>query len=139
MTRTFARNALFALVTCVACSESPTSPVKNLEKIDVVVGTGAEAMNGRSVTVHYTGWLYSETAASNHGAQFDSSRGRNPITFPLGVGAVIKGWDLGLLGMKAGGRRTLIIPPNMAYGSDGRGAIPPNAALVFDVELVSVQ
>ena len=139
MTRMFARTALLALVACVACSESPTSPVKSLEKIDVVVGTGAEAVNGKMVTVHYTGWLYSETAAANHGAQFDSSRGRNPITFPLGVGAVIEGWDRGLLGMKVGGKRTLIIPPNLAYGSDGRGAIPPNAALVFDVELMSIQ
>ena len=133
------RSILAALVVVAACSDSPTSPVKSLEKIDVVVGTGAEATSGRTITVHYTGWLYSESGSDHHGAQFDSSRGRTPISFTLGVGAVIEGWERGLGGMKAGGKRTLIIPPNMAYGTTGYGAIPPNAALVFDVELLSVQ
>jgi FKBP-type peptidyl-prolyl cis-trans isomerase FkpA len=109
--------------------------------IDVEIGTGDEAVAGKAVTVHYTGWLYTESAADHHGAKFDSSRDRGePFVFPLGAGRVIKGWDQGVAGMKVGGKRTLTIPPELGYGSRGAGAvIPPNATLVFDVELLAVR
>ena len=112
-----------------------------LIKTDEVVGTGHEAVSGRQVTVHYTGWLYDESRDDNKGRKFDSSRDRNdPFTFPLGAGRVIRGWDEGVAGMKVGGRRTLTIPPSYGYGAQGAGgAIPPNATLVFDVELLDVR
>ena len=90
--------------------------------------------------MHYTGWLYDETAPEHKGKKFDSSRDRGqPFEFPLGAGHVIKGWDAGVAGMKVGGQRTLIIPSDMGYGSRGAGGvIPPNATLVFDVELLGV-
>ena len=105
------------------------------------VGTGAEATNGKTVTVHYTGWLYDANAADHHGTKFDSSRDRNePFPFPLGGGRVIQGWDQGVAGMKVGGQRTLVIPPQLGYGATGAGGvIPPNATLVFDVELLDVK
>jgi len=108
---------------------------------DVQVGTGAEAVARSAVTVHYTGWLYDESAPDHHGSKFDSSRDRGqPFVFALGTGSVIKGWDQGVAGMKVGGKRTLIIPPELGYGSRGAGGvIPPNATLVFDVELLGVQ
>lgn len=108
---------------------------------DVEVGTGAEAVAGKAVTVHYTGWLYDESAPDHHGRKFDSSRDRSePFVFALGAGMVIKGWDQGVAGMKVGGKRTLILPPEFGYGSRGAGGvIPPNATLVFDVELLGVQ
>jgi FKBP-type peptidyl-prolyl cis-trans isomerase FkpA len=133
------------LVTAVAiaaasCSDDPTSPVDELEIIEVAVGSGAEALNGRLLTVHYTGYLYSESAPGHRGERFDSSVLRNqPFSFTLGVSNVIEGWHLGFVGMRAGGRRTLIIPPELGYGSRGSGPIPGNAALVFDVELLNVQ
>ena len=113
---------------------------KELQKIDVKVGTGAEAVKGKPVVVHYTGWLY-DPATSQKGAKFDSSRDRNvPFGFFLGEGRVIKGWDEGVQGMKVGGQRTLIIPPDMGYGEKGAGGvIPPNATLIFDVELIEVK
>jgi FKBP-type peptidyl-prolyl cis-trans isomerase FkpA len=100
---------------------------------EVAQGTGAEAVAGRSVAVHYTGWL-------PDGTQFDSSRDRGePIEFVLGEGRVIDGWEEGVAGMREGGRRKLVIPPGLAYGSEGAGGvIPPNATLVFDVELMEV-
>ena len=111
-----------------------------LQKIDVVVGTGAEARSG-SVQVHYTGWLHDPSKAAGHGKKFDSSVDRGqPFEFRLGAGQVIRGWDEGVAGMKEGGKRTLIIPPEMGYGARGAGGvIPPNATLVFDVELVKVR
>ena len=111
-----------------------------LIKNDTKLGEGAEAQAGQTVIVHYTGWLYDESAPDNKGAKFDSSLDRNePFDFPLGGGRVIKGWDEGVAGMKEGGSRTLIIPPEMGYGSRGAGgAIPPNATLVFDVKLLKV-
>ena len=111
-----------------------------LQKIDVVVGTGPEARSG-AVRVHYTGWLHDPGKADGHGRKFDSSRDRgSPFEFNLGAGQVIRGWDEGVAGMKVGGQRTLIIPPELGYGARGAGGvIPPNATLVFDVELVSVR
>jgi len=110
-------------------------------KIDVIIGTGKNATPGKNVSVHYTGWLFDEFAVNNKGEKFDSSRDRpGNFTFPLGVGRVIKGWDQGVKGMKVGGQRTLIIPSSMGYGTRGAGnTIPPNATLVFDVELMEVQ
>ena len=111
-----------------------------LIKTDTKLGEGAEAQAGQTVTVHYTGWLFDESAADNKGAKFDSSLDRNdPFDFPLGAGHVIEGWDVGVQGMKVGGQRTLIIPAEMGYGAQGAGDdIPPNAKLVFDVKLLSV-
>ena len=112
-----------------------------LQKIDVKQGTGTEAVAGKAVVVHYTGWLYDPAVADGHGRKFDSSVDRKvPFGFFLGEGQVIKGWDEGVAGMKVGGKRTLVIPPAMAYGERGAGGvIPPNATLVFDVELLEVK
>ena len=109
-----------------------------LIKTDVVIGDGAEAKAGMNVSVHYTGWLYDEGAHGNKGAKFDSSRDRGqPFDFPLGAGRVIQGWDQGVAEMKVGGQRTLVIPPGLGYGARGAGGvIPPNATLVFDIELL---
>ena len=104
---------------------------------DTRIGTGATATPGTTVTVDYTGWL--DAGGGRHGKQFDTSVGRRPIAFPLGAGDVIPGWDAGVTGMKVGGRRTLLIPAAEGYGERGAGNdIPPNAALVFDVELLKV-
>ena len=113
-----------------------TTP-SELQIIDTRTGDGAEARAGQTVSVHYTGWLYQD---GQQGAKFDSSRDRNdPFSFPLGAGHVIRGWDQGVAGMKVGGQRTLIIPPEMGYGARGAGGvIPPNATLKFDVELLGV-
>ena len=114
-----------------------TTTPSGLQIEDTQAGTGAEARKGQTVTVHYTGWLYNDGV---QGAKFDSSRDRNdPFVFGLGAGMVIKGWDEGVQGMKIGGQRTLIIPPEMGYGARGAGGvIPPNATLKFDVELLGV-
>jgi FKBP-type peptidyl-prolyl cis-trans isomerase FkpA len=107
---------------------------------DVVVGDGEEAVVGKTVSVHYTGYLCDESAAGNKGAKFDSSVDRGvPFNFVLGAGAVIDGWGEGIPGMKVGGHRVLTIPPEKAYGNSGAGdAIPPNATLIFEVELLGV-
>ena len=115
------------------------APAKQLQTIDTVVGKGKQAAAGNTVTIKYTGWLYSPQSPQGHGPQFDTSVGGAPFTFPLGAGAVIKGWDQGVVGMKVGGKRTLIIPAELGYGSRGVGPIPPNANLIFDVELVDVK
>ncbi len=114
-----------------------TSSPSGLQYEDTVVGTGAQATKGKSVTVHYTGWLYQNGV---QGAKFDSSKDRNdPFVFSLGAGMVIRGWDEGVAGMLVGGARTLIIPPELGYGARGAGGvIPPNATLKFDVELLGV-
>ena len=111
-----------------------------LVKTDTVVGKGKDAVAGATVVVHYTGWLHDAKAPKERGKQFDSSVGRGPFSFPLGTGRVIKGWDEGVAGMKVGGKRTLVIPPELAYGKRGAvGVIPPDATLVFDVELLNVK
>ena len=115
--------------------------ITKLETTDTKIGAGPVATPGQEVTVHYTGWLYDETAADHHGKKFDSSRDRNdPFSFRLGAGMVIQGWDQGVAGMMVGGTRTLVIPPALGYGAGGAGGvIPPNATLVFDVELLQVR
>lgn len=139
--------AMFATSGCTADSnhaQEKTAMSKNiteLVKIDQVVGDGREAEAGFNVTVHYTGWLYDPSKADGHGDKFDSSVDRHePFVFFLGGGQVIQGWDEGVVGMKVGGKRTLIIPSSMAYGEHGAGGvIPPNATLVFDVELLGIK
>jgi len=115
--------------------------ITTLQKIDTQIGTGREAEAGFNVTVHYTGWIYDANAEGGKGKKFDSSLDRKqPFNFFLGGGQVIQGWDEGFAGMKIGGKRTLIIPSEMGYGARGAGgAIPPNANLIFDVELLDVK
>lgn len=116
-----------------------TSSVSALKKTDTVQGTGKLAGAESTVTVNYTGWLYVPGAPQQHGDRFDSSVGREPFTFTLGAGQVIPGWDQGVKGMRVGGKRTLLVPAALGYGDRGIGPIPPNADLVFDVELLDVQ
>jgi FKBP-type peptidyl-prolyl cis-trans isomerase len=133
--------ALFLLAVMLpdaADAQEKVTTGSGLQYTDSVVGTGREAAEGDNVSVHYTGWLLQ---AGQAGRKFDSSRDRGePFAFPLGDGRVIKGWDEGVAGMKVGGKRTLIIPPQLGYGSRGAGGvIPPNATLVFDVELLGIR
>jgi|SRR3989338_1111681 len=134
------------IISTVAYAEPPVAQkeagnVTKLVKIDRKLGKGEKATAGREVAVHYTGWLYDASAKDNKGKKFDSSLDRGkPIEFPLGAGMVIDGWEAGIEGMKVGGQRTLVIPPHLGYGARGApGAIPPNATLVFDVELMGVR
>jgi FKBP-type peptidyl-prolyl cis-trans isomerase FkpA len=135
---------LLALLVLSACAD-PGPPaggsVAELQRIDEKAGTGATATAGSDVTVHYTGWLYDEKAKEMRGEKFDSSVDRGePFTFLLGAGQVIRGWDDGVAGMRVGGKRRLLIPSDYGYGRDGAGGvIPPNASLVFEVELLAVK
>jgi FKBP-type peptidyl-prolyl cis-trans isomerase FkpA len=144
LARVLVAAALATGMTSAAC-QSSTSPSQGydigaLAKVDTVLGTGAEAVAGKTATVHYTGWTYSPSAAGNKGTQFETSAGGAPLTFTLGSGQVISGWDQGIAGMKVGGKRTLMIPSSLAYGGQGSGSkIPPYSALVFDIELLGVQ
>jgi FKBP-type peptidyl-prolyl cis-trans isomerase FkpA len=139
--------AMLAITGCKADSKTSnketamTQSITELVKNDTVVGEGREAEAGFNVTVHYTGWLYDPSKADGKGTKFDSSLDRHePFVFFLGGGQVIQGWDEGFAGMKVGGKRTLIIPPNMGYGVHGAGSvIPPNATLIFDVELLGIK
>jgi len=140
--------SFYALVISLACTPqmalaaapaTAAAATTGLQKIDSVAGTGNLAVAGSTVSVHYTGWLHAPQAALQHGAQFDSSRDGTPFTFVLGAGKVIPGWDQGVAGMKVGGKRTLIIPAALGYGARGAGPIPPNANLIFDVELLGVK
>jgi FKBP-type peptidyl-prolyl cis-trans isomerase FkpA len=120
----------------------PAAPEPAVLVTDLVAGVGDEALPGMIVIVHYTGWLHDPAAADLRGRKFDSSRDRGqPLSFPLGAGRVIRGWEQGLPGMKVGGTRRLVIPPSLAYGARGagNGVIPPNATLVFEVELLAVE
>ena len=129
---------LFAPAFAVGCTDSATTPSQSptFAKIDIVLGNGAVAAAGNALTVNYTGWLYDPTKADFKGLQFDTATG---FQFTLGTGQVIQGWDQGLLGMNLGGTRRLIVPSSLAYGESRSGKIPPNAALVFDVQLTAVQ
>ena len=117
------------------------SGISSLQKNDVTPGTGAEAKAGQTVRVHYTGWLYDPASTDHKGTKFDSSKdGNEPFEFRLGAGEVITGWDDGVVGMKVGGTRILTIPPAMGYGARGAGGvIPPNATLLFEVELLDTK
>ena len=138
-----------SLILTTACSEQAATPTTSMEKnnvselikTDSKVGAGPEATDGHDVSVHYTGWLYDEKAPDHKGRKFDSSRDRGePFVFRLGAGQVIRGWDQGVAGMKVGGQRTLVIPANLGYGARGAGGvIPPNATLLFEVELLGVK
>jgi len=147
---------LFASLACAlaltACGgggsddNTSTLPAQPAAKsIDTVVGTGIEAIPGDQLTVHYTLYLYDSAAADNKGKVVESSKtvdathNGTPFTFTLGKGTVIPGWEKGIPGMKAGGKRTLIVPSTDAYGSTGQGSIGPNQALVFDIELISIK
>ncbi len=134
------RSIRAALLLAFALCMSTAVAAGGLIKTDTVIGKGKEAVPGAMVQVNYIGWLYDAKAADKHGAKFDSSIGRGPFSFPLGAGRVIKGWDEGVAGMKVGGKRTLIIPSELAYGQRGAGGvIPPGATLVFDLELLDVK
>jgi len=128
--------ACAALLICVACGGNSTGP-SSLTQTDLSVGTGATAAAGNRVTVAYTGWLFDSGQPNSKGRQFDSAPS---FAFTLGANQVIKGWDQGVPGMRVGGQRRLIIPPELAYGSAGAGGgvIPPNATLVFDITLISI-
>lgn len=144
--RTLSLTALLLAVFAVAGCSQPAPPytggdVAELQRIDLVPGTGEVASAGDEVSVHYTGWLYDESAPDQHGAKFDSSRDRGqPFVFMLGAGRVIRGWDDGVAGMRVGGQRKLLIPASLGYGTRGAGGtIPPGASLVFEVELLDVR
>ena len=137
---------ILALVTaaCGGGDSSPTSatpqPRGEFAQTDVRVGTGADAVPGRRLSVHYTGWSYDPARPEQKGTQFETSVGRQPFAFTLGIGQVIRGWDQGVAGMKVGGLRRLTLPPELAYGAGGSPpVIPPNATLVFEIELLDVQ
>ncbi len=136
--------AIAALAAAAGCgSSTPTAPSANVpySSTDLRVGDGTTAILGSLVQVNYTGWLYGASAPDHKGNQFDTTTGKSPYSFYLGSGGVIKGWDLGIPGMKVGGLRRLVVPPDLAYGaqSAGNGAIPGNSTLVFEIELLSVQ
>jgi FKBP-type peptidyl-prolyl cis-trans isomerase FkpA len=124
-----------------SCTNSPNAPSSSApySQVDLLLGQGAEAASGQTLTVNYTGWLYDPTKPDTKGLQFDSSIGRDPFQFVLGTQAVIEGWDKGLVGMKVGGIRRLVVPPSLGYGDVRNHSIPPYATLVFDIELLDVQ
>jgi FKBP-type peptidyl-prolyl cis-trans isomerase FkpA len=130
------------LAACGGGSATPTAPDQSniaFSQAELRAGDGAEATVGKALAVNYAGWLYSATAAENKGTLFGTNVGGPAVQFTLGTGQVIAGWEQGLVGLKVGGVRRLVIPPSLAYGASGNGPIPPNAALVFEVELLAVQ
>jgi FKBP-type peptidyl-prolyl cis-trans isomerase len=134
--------ATAALAQAPADAPPPAVPEPAVLVTDLSAGIGDEALPGMVVVVHYTGWLYDPAATDQRGRKFDSSRDRGqPLSFPLGAGRVIRGWEQGLPGMRIGGIRRLVIPSSLAYGARGagNGVIPPNATLIFDVELLAVE
>ena len=130
-----------AMLAAAGCtnSSSPTSPSVPFTQTDLIVGSGATAAAGQRLTVNYTGWQYDASKTEQKGSQFDTSIGRGPFTFTLGAGSVIRGWDQGVAGMRVGGKRRLVIPPELGYGSSGSGSIPGDATLVFDIDLLGAQ
>ena len=140
--------AVLSLASVTACAQTGTPPapaaapveVKELVKKDTLEGKGKVAEKGKAVSVHYTGWLYDAAAPEQKGKKFDSSLDRQiPFGFILGAGKVIKGWEEGVVGMKEGGKRTLVIPASLGYGDKGAGGvIPPGATLLFEVELLKI-
>jgi FKBP-type peptidyl-prolyl cis-trans isomerase FkpA len=139
--RSFSVSVVLFLVAAVSagCGGSPTTPTAPFSQSDVRVGTGASAASGNTLSVNYTGWVYDASQPEQKGAKFESSIGSTPLSFVLGAGQVIPGWDQGIPGMRVGGLRRLVIPPSLAYGGTRNGPIPPNATLVFEVELLSVE
>jgi FKBP-type peptidyl-prolyl cis-trans isomerase FkpA len=143
----FAAAAVACALAAGAAAEAPPAPAAAAAEAtvlvtDLVKGVGDEALPGMVVIVHYTGWLYDAAAPDHRGRKFDSSHDRGrPLSFPLGGGGVIPGWEQGIPGMKVGGKRRLVIPPALAYGSLGlgNGVIPPDATLLFEVELLAVE
>jgi FKBP-type peptidyl-prolyl cis-trans isomerase FkpA len=132
--------SVVASLLAAGCSSSPTAPSTEVfSKTDVKVGTGAEATSTSTVTVNYTGWFYDASKTDKKGLQFDTSYGRTPFIVQLGTGGVIEGWEQGLPGMRVGGQRRLVIPPSLGYGPNRVGLIPPNAMLVFDIDLLEVK
>ena len=149
---TFTRTTLAVLLiaamgAAAACGDdspdNPTSPTTlpraEYSQTDLLVGTGTEATNGKRLSVHYTLWMYDPAGSNGKGQQIQTSVGGTPFSFVLGTGAVIAGWDRGVPGMLIGGRRRLVLPPELAYGAAGNPPIPGNASLVFEIELLSVQ
>ena len=136
-----------AMGAAAACGDdspdSPTSPTTlpraEYSQTDLLVGTGTEATNGKRLSVHYTLWMYDPAGSNGKGQQIQTSVGGTPFPFVLGTGAVIAGWDRGVPGMRIGGQRRLVLPPELAYGAAGNPPIPGNASLVFEIELLSVQ
>lgn len=135
-----AAGVLSACLAAVSCGQSITSPSSTAaySQVDLLAGTGDAAASGQILTVNYTGWLYDPSKPDNKGLQFDSSIGRDPFVFTLGTSSVIAGWDQGLVGMKVGGIRRLVVPPSLAYGNVRNFSIPPYSTLVFEIELISV-
>ena len=134
-------SVLLIVATAGAACTSPTSPAykSTFTTTDLKVGAGAEAATGMTLLVNYKGWLYDETKSDKKGFKFDESPDGQPFVFKLGAGQVIQGWDLGVPGEKVGGLRQLIVPSDKAYGRTGAGSsIPPNATLIFEIELLSV-
>lgn len=132
-----------ALLLCFFAAAAPAQiqsadATQGLRVEDLENGTGAEARKGKTVVVHYTGWLYDQPK-DERGRKFDSSHGGTPLSFRLGDGIVIKGWDDGLIGMRVGGVRTLIVPPAEAYGRNGKGPVPPDSWLMFEIELLEIR
>lgn len=139
--RRFAMLVASFFVPTIAGGTPPTEPPTELLITELASGEGAAIAAGSTAVVHYTGWLFDPAAEEGKGTKFDSSRDRGqPFRFPLGAGRVIGGWDQGVAGMKVGGQRRLFIPPHLGYGARGAGGvIPPNATLVFDVELLGIE
>lgn len=145
----FAGMVLLYSIALMACSPKAPEPVAisaapaitELAKTDVAVGAGEPIATGQTAVVHYTGWLYEPSSPEHKGKKFDSSRDRGqPFRFKVGAGRVIKGWDEGVAGMTVGGRRELVVPARLGYGDSGAGGvIPPNATLLFDVELLAIE
>ena len=136
------KTLLLSVIFFMACGKKSGEMMETesgLKYVDIVVGDGTSPQAGQRVSVHYTGWLYDENQTGNKGKEFDSSlkKGR-PFGFVVGVGSVIDGWDEGVLSMRVGGKRELIVPSDLGYGAQGIGPIPPNATLLFEVELLDI-